>query len=56
MKKRKGITQKEYQANHLSQMKKKVTEEIGRNSKTKRLSPIIQALADSDRFNNGSPE
>ena len=56
MKKRKGITHKEYQANHLSQMKKKINEEIGRNQNRKNLSPIIQALADSERFSNGSPE
>lgn len=56
MKKRKGITYKEYQANHLNQMKKKINEEIGHDPKIQSVSPIIQALADNDRFHNGSPE
>jgi hypothetical protein len=49
MKKRKGITHKQYQTNHLNQRNQKINDELDHDLNIQNVSPIIQALADKDR-------
>jgi hypothetical protein len=37
-------------------MKKKINEELDHDLNIQNVSPIIQVVADNDRFQNGSPE